>query len=337
MDAPSGFKLDPNSGLYYSEKQSKDSATGAPVRLVTWFDPKTGVSKQQSYPVAQPAPTQPKVSEPAVAPVTTPTVPTPAASPTTPIAPAPAAPAPPKGPAPIPDGFVLDPQSKLYYRSEKGVDANGALIQRVTYYDPAKKTYHPVDYPAAQTPATQGAQPLPAPPEPPPTFSGHSATLRQESYQPIAKKKALMPIVIAGAAVLLVAVLGICAWQFGWFSKSASPSGGAPSSGQTQKAGERAESIAETYESTDSTTGEVIRITFPDSKNFELTYDFEGKTHTVKGTYTWDENGISTTSKDSAPGWPGSCEWKRQSNGIALLGPSGIGDFALYRVLTPEN
>lgn len=322
MEAPQGFRLDQNSGLYYSEKLSKDSVTGAPVRLVTWFDPKSGISKQTSYPVAESAPATPQTSAPA------PTVPVSAAA-SEPV------PSVPKSKSTlIPGGFVLDPQSKLYYRSEQGVDAAGAPIQRVTYYDPVKRTYHAVDYPMKQTPATPETQPLPAPSEPPPDFSDVGTMLRQEQYRPVVKKKAVLPIAAACGAVLLALILGICAWQFGWFSKASSPATGSTPSAQGEKAGERSSTIAETYEYSQPEIG-TLRLTFPDSKNFVLTYDYEGKAQTVEGTYTLDTNGIDITSDEAAPGWNGSCSFKRQiDDSLAILGPE-IGDFEVYRVLSP--
>lgn len=323
MEAPQGFRLDPNSGLYYSEKQSKDNATGAAVRLVTWFDPKTGVSKQTSYLVVEPAPPKPQG-------MPTPATPANAAAPES-------APSDSKNKAaPIPSGFVLDPESKLYYRSEQGVDSTGTPIQRVTYYDPAKGTYHAVDYPVKQAPTAQAAQPLPPPPEPAPDFGDVGAMLRQEQYQPAHKKKPILPIAAACGAILLVVTLGICAWQFGWFGTGDSPSAGTAPGTQGEKAGERSNTIAEAYEYTDNS--DMMRLAFPDSKNFVMTYEFDGKTQTVKGTYTLDPNGIDITSRDSAPGWSGSASFKRQSDdSLALLGPEPIGDLDVYRVLSPVD
>ena len=323
METPQGFRLDPNSGLYYSEKPSKDSVTGAPVRLVTWFDPKTGISRQSSYPVSEPQP--PKQETRTAAPT----------QPASKAAPEVAPSVPKSKPAPIPGGFALDPQSKLYYRSEQGVDGSGTPIQRVTYYDPAKRTYHPVDYPVKQAPAAREAQPLPAPPEPQPDFSDIGAMLQQEQYRPVRKKKAILPIAAACASVLLVAALGVCAWQFGWFGKGTSPSGAASPSSQGEKAGARSSTIAETYEFTNG-PDEVLRLIFPDSKNFVLTYDYEGEKQTVEGTYILDPNGIDITSNDSAPGWSGSCSFKLQAdNSLGILGPEPIGNFEIYRALSP--
>lgn len=337
MKAPQGFRLDPNSGLYYSEKPSKDSVTGVPVRLVTWFDSKTGISKQSSYPVSEPQPSKQDTGGEVTAPSAS------AASEA-------AAPSIPKSkPAPIPSGFALDPQSKLYYRSEQGVNGSGTPICRVTYYDPVRRTYHAVDYPVKQAPAAQAQQPLPAPPEPQPDFSDINTTLQQEQYRPVHKKKAILPIAAACASVLLVAALGICAWQFGWFGKDGTPTPSTPGNNQESSstaesttpsgsAKERPSQLDEGYTHVSYDKSEITTVKFPDGENFEMTYYYEGESHTVKGTYLLGNEKLLCSSEDEAPGWSGRVAFQILEGGyLYVMGPEGVGNLQIKDTLLSDN
>lgn len=330
MDIPKGFRLDPNSGLYYSERQAKDSVTGALVRLVTWFDPKSGTSRQTSYPIVRTEPSQPKTIQP------------------THVS---AAPIPQGNPAPIPDGFTLDPQSKLYFRSEKGMDNTGAPVQRVTYYDPGKKSYHHVDYPIQPTATAQGARPLPAPPEPPPDFSDVPTMLGQENNRSANQKKSAVHIIAICASILLVTVLGVCAWQFEWFAGKdpAAPIGSTPSAapsmpvdtGPSSSEPEltvRSDELASSYAYEKILSGEIIELFFPDGQNFELRYDHNGRNQVVTGTYTLKDGVITLSAQQTASGWSDGSSFSMQKfRRLRYEGPENIGTFVPGMVLKPSD
>lgn len=53
---PAGYAFDPNRGLYYQSVIGTDPQTGAPVQLVTYYNPATGEYTRESYPLPQPEP-----------------------------------------------------------------------------------------------------------------------------------------------------------------------------------------------------------------------------------------------------------------------------------------
>lgn len=70
--APEGYVLDPNTGLYYTQIVAYDDA-GNQVQVVTWFNADTGEYRQDTYPVAgTAAPTPDKITTATATPVTVP-------------------------------------------------------------------------------------------------------------------------------------------------------------------------------------------------------------------------------------------------------------------------
>ena len=53
--SPEGYEYDPSSGMYFSSSMIAEPGTGAPVQVVTWFDPNSGQYRQYTYPIKQPA------------------------------------------------------------------------------------------------------------------------------------------------------------------------------------------------------------------------------------------------------------------------------------------
>lgn len=67
-----------------------------------------------------------------------------------------------------PEGFEIDPESLLFYRSDRGNDPDtGAPVQWVTWFDPNTGEYRQVSYPVEAQPEPE-ALPLPEEPEPEP-------------------------------------------------------------------------------------------------------------------------------------------------------------------------
>lgn len=248
MQAPQGFKLDPQSGLYYSEKIITDAQSGSSARQITWFNAQDGTFHPVTYPLEEKAAEQ---SEPAAAPQKTEPV--------------------------IPEGFIPYAGTNLYCQSKMGFDPQtGAPAQIVTYFNPetgeTQQTVYSVPQPQAESPAevkseplpkakadipvpsvhqyneprpfdAGGAEPepeksaealLPPPPEPelkpniiPRSYLNTSAqfvsspvqaaTVRQGGYK---AKKSRLPLIIIciAAAFLIIVAVGICAWQFKWYT-----------------------------------------------------------------------------------------------------------------------
>lgn len=99
IQPPKGFKLDPASGLYYSQSIEKD-ANGNDVKAIIWLNLQTGEHRKQYYPVVQqpaPTPAPAPAPTPAPAPAYTPAAaPAPAAGPATEAGQTPVQPAPPQ-------------------------------------------------------------------------------------------------------------------------------------------------------------------------------------------------------------------------------------------------
>lgn len=127
VPVPDGFLLDPQSGLYYLMTQNPTPQSGTPEAWITWYDPETGRYRMESSSAAGQGPTPALSKQISESPLLDRKVPLPEPNSAVmsgpvrePISipvqtPAPPVPVPNAGPQ-IPDSFLPDPNSGLYYR-----------------------------------------------------------------------------------------------------------------------------------------------------------------------------------------------------------------------------
>ncbi len=131
----------------------------------------------------------------------------------------------------IPNDFLFDQSSGLYYKDEMTVDQNNVPIRLVTWYDPNTDTYNPVAYPVENTANTQGAEQEPQNYQQDPTtqdVGNNQQTYTNNSYYsenpnsgqepPKKGKGGLIAIIASSSCAVVIAVLAIVGWQLGWFN-----------------------------------------------------------------------------------------------------------------------
>ncbi len=118
----------------------------------------------------------------------------------------------------IPSGFVLDPASGWFYKSNAKQLPNGAYVNEITWFEPSTGKTAVKEYPMSelQVRSMYGQ-------------NGHNTQMNQQmnyaqqntyqqqsvsQIQPKKKKTGLIIGIIAAIVVLIV--LGICAWKFDW-------------------------------------------------------------------------------------------------------------------------
>ncbi len=157
--SPEGFDLDTHSGLFYRIADTTDEQ-GAVVRWITWFDADSGEytqSRMPDEPAAEPVavPAAVPEAEPAVEPVAEPAV-----EPELQHVSASntehwhaSADEPPDevisgfgGGYLPPDGFILHPESGLFFSASSGTDEQGKPLDQVTWFDPVSGEYAQVGY-----------------------------------------------------------------------------------------------------------------------------------------------------------------------------------------------
>ncbi len=116
----------------------------------------------------------------------------------------------------VPNGFLFDQNSGLYYKDEMTVDQNNAPIRLVTWYDPNTDTYNPVAYPVdstqnfPQNSVTQNYQQ---------NYADNGLQADTANQKPLKKGKGgLIAIIASSSAFVVLVVLGIVGWQMGWFN-----------------------------------------------------------------------------------------------------------------------
>ncbi len=203
--APEGFVYDPGSCLYYRIDYTPEGQAVA----ATWFDSVSGEYQQVVYESVQqetaaeaaaaPEAVQPEheaahgwelISESASEP----------------------------GPESMPEGFVYDEASGLYYQDAIETDTqNGMPVRMVTWYSPQTRQYECTVYPAAEETVQQGGQQVIAAPAPKNT-----------------RRNKKLLIIGAAASVALLTAAGVLAWTMDW-----PPFAGLKSKAGLSAAGER--------------------------------------------------------------------------------------------------
>ncbi len=102
----------------------------------------------------------------------------------------------------IPEGFIHDPSSGLYFKDETVTGQDGRPVRLVTWYDPTTGQFNPVYYEIKEETA--------------PVKTQTQDTQKQKS------KGALIAIIASSVCVVSLAVVGVIGFQMGWFNASPS-------------------------------------------------------------------------------------------------------------------
>ena len=271
MDIPYGFQLDPQSGLYYKEEDGWDADAGAPVRIVTWLDLQSGATQEVRYPAAPAEASIPQPASSPIIEIPQGFEPYPGSNlyyrcegcvengvpvqRVTYYDPVdasyhqvdyPAQPPEETLPPHYDDTPTVQPEEEMIERTtppeaEEELSISEAVAQ-LPPLDEAVQLLDPPPEPLLIPTGLPEHNPYAAeqtyPPEPPPMFEDAPPEAPQEIYyapgtQPLPEKKSKVAIIAAAASVMVLAVIGICGWQFGWFGGQSAPVDGSISSPPT--------------------------------------------------------------------------------------------------------